>query len=297
MKRILVIGGHSASSDDVAELTRFCEGVRQTYDGAEVGMLHVDQLQFVIEPEAMRVLDSKNGQQIAGADLVILRNKMRTYSTIAYCLSRYCITEKVNFFNDYSAYFPGTKIAQAVIFYEQRVPFLKTVYAMDHAALTAIIKKELSLPFVLKDAFGAQGTANYLIRSFEDLEKCLAGEPDTAFIAQEFCPNDRDYRVLVMSDDHLVFKRQGVAGTHLNNTSQGAEATLAMDDVPAPIIEQSHQLARHMGLRIAGVDVVPRLNSHEFYFIETNSQPQIFTGALHDEKRLHFARLLQNLLG
>lgn len=296
MKRIIVVGGHSQSREDVAEITHFCEGVRNAYT-AEVGMVHVDQLQFVIAPRSFSVLDSQTGDSLGTADLVILRNKMRTYTTVAYCLSRYCATQGIPFFNDYSAYFPGTKVAQAAVFYEQQVPFLKTVFAMDPAALIAIIRKELQLPFILKDALGAKGEANYLIQSFEEVQTRLTEAPDTAFIAQEFCPNDRDYRVLVMGTDHLVFKRQSSADTHLNSTSKGALATLAPEDLPPEIISQAHGLAVTMGLQIAGIDAMPRLDTQQFYFIETNSQPQLFTGALQDEKRQHFGALLQGLLG
>lgn len=296
MKHIIVVGGHSKSEADADELAQFCDGVRNAYE-AEVGMVHIDQLQFVIAPHIFKVLNSLDGESLGTADLVILRSKMRTYNTVAYCLSRYCTTQGVPFFNDYSGYFPGTKVAQAAVFYEQKVPFLKTLFAMDPIALTTIIQKELQPPFILKDALGAKGEANYLIHSFEELRIRLAEAPDTAFIAQEFCPNDRDYRVLVMGEGQMIFKRQGSADTHLNNTSKGALATLASEDLPPEIIGQAHDLATTMGLQMAGIDVMPRLGSPQFYFIETNSQPQLFTGVLQDEKQRHFGALLQKLLG
>lgn len=296
MKSILIIGGRTNSSEDREELDAFCEGVRRAYPNADVAAVHVDQLQFVVAPGVCRIMDDKTSQDIATNDLVILRNKMRTYSTIAYCVSRYCATQQVTFFNDYSGYFPGNKIAQTFVFYEQQLPFLKTIYAMDHSVLESAIRKELSLPFVLKDAHGAKGEANYLIASWEELKQRLAQQSDISFIAQEFCPNDRDYRLLLMGNEHMVFKRQGGADTHLNNTSKGATATIAPDDIPPAVIEQTHQLAKHMGLYIAGIDIMPRLNSQDFYFIETNAQPQIFTGALQDEKQEHFTRMLRGLL-
>src|SRR5687767_4764281 len=112
MKRIVVVGGHSKSKEDVDELSQFCDGLRKAC-AADVAMVHVDQLQFVIEPHGFTVSGGIDGP-LAGADLVILRSKMRTYTTIAYCLSRYCASQNIRFFNDYSAYFPGTKVAQAV---------------------------------------------------------------------------------------------------------------------------------------------------------------------------------------
>lgn len=296
MKQIIIVGGHSKTPEDVQELNSFCQSVRDAYQDAQVDAVTVDQLQFVIEPGSFRVLDANTGNELRHADLVILRNKMRTYNSIAYSLSRYCDTTKTRFFNDYSQYFPGTKLAQAVVFYEQEVAFIKTVYAMDHQALVGVIKKELALPFVLKDALGAKGSSNYLIRSYDELEERLNSEPDTHFLAQEFCANDRDYRVLIAGDEHLVIKRQGKGDTHLNNTSTGGSAELAPEDVPALIIEQSKQLAKAMNLQIVGVDVMPKLGTDEFYFIETNSQPQVFTGSFPEEKQALMARFLDRFL-
>lgn len=296
MKKIVIVGGHSNTPDDIQELNLFCQSIGEAYPEVQVEAITVDQLQFVIEPGSFKALNAKNGSELREADLVILRNKMRTYNSIAYALSRYCETAGVRFFNDYSQYFPGTKLAQAVVFYEQELPFIKTVYAMDSGALTDVIKKELSLPFVLKDALGAKGSSNYLIKSFEELADRLRAEPDTHFLAQEFCANDRDYRVLIAGSECLVIKRQGVGDTHLNNTSTGGSATLAPGEVPAEVIEQSKRLAEAMKLQIVGVDVMPKLATDEFYFIETNSQPQVFTGSFPEEKRELMARFLDRLL-
>lgn len=296
MKNIFVVGGHSNTPEDIQELGLFCQNISEVYPGAQVTAVTVDRLQFVIEPGSFKVLNVQSGTELREADLVILRNKMRTYNSIAYSLSRYCEAAGVRFFNDYSQYFPGTKLAQAVVFYEQHLPFIKTVYAMDHEALTKVIKHELSLPFVLKDALGAKGSSNYLIRSFEDLAARLQAEPDTHFLAQEFCANDRDYRVLIAGSEHLVIKRQGTGDTHLNNTSTGGTATLTPEEVPAEVIEQSKRLAEAMKLQIVGVDVMPKLGTDEFYFIETNSQPQVFTGSFPEEKRKLMVRFLDRFL-
>lgn len=296
MKNIIVVGGHSQTPEDIQELNSFCDSLREAYPAAHVDSVTVDQLHFVIEQGGFRVVNAKTAKELHEADLVILRNKMRTYNSIAYALSRYCDASGIRFFNDYSQYFPGTKLAQAVVFYEQKLQFIKTVYAMDHKVFTDLIKQELSLPFVLKDALGAKGSSNYLIKSYEDLEQHLNSEPDTHFLAQEFCANDRDYRILIAGDEHLVIKRQGAGDTHLNNTSTGGSAGLAPDEVPAGVIEQSKHLAEVMKLQIAGIDVMPKLGTDEFYFIETNSQPQVFTGAFPEEKQKLMSRFLDRLL-
>lgn len=286
MQRILIVGGHSSSNTDVEELKAFGGGIAQSSNNATCDTTTADALYFVIAPGEFRVHTANDGSTLEAYDLVILRNKMRTYSNIAYLLSRYCAVQGKAFFNDYSQYFPATKVAQAAVFYEQAVPFIKTVYSMDRTTLASAIKKELSLPFILKDSQGAKGASNYLVQTFAQLQEILKQEPDVDFIAQSYLPNDCDYRILLLGSQVLVIKRQGKGDSHLNNTSLGGDAVLVdVSDFPAEIIAYARRLAASMGLTIAGVDVMPHKDTGEYYVLETNAQPQIFTGAFLDEKQ------------
>lgn len=296
MKRILVVGGHSSNNDDIEELRAFGAGISKSAQAVICDMTPVDQLYFVIAPGEFRAYNSQDRSLVSDYSVVILRNKMRTYNNIAYLLSRYCSTSNVPFFNDYSRYFPATKAAQAVIFYEQEVPFIKTVYAMDHAVLKAAIQKELELPYILKDAQGSKGVSNYLVRSLEELDQILANEPETDFLAQTYLPNNCDYRILLLGDQTMVIERQGTDDSHLNNTSTGGKGTLVpLDNFPSDIVMLSRRLARAMDLTIAGVDVVPHKDTGEFYVLETNAQPQIFTGTFLEEKQQAMTALLKSL--
>lgn len=285
MKRILIVGGHSSNNTDAEELQAFSTGVDYSVHQAMCEAATVDTLSFVIEPGRFDVYTG-DGTSLKHYDLVILRNKMRTYSNVAYLLSRYCTVHGLKFFNDYSDYFPATKAAQAVVFYEQSVPFIKTVYAMSQEVLTSIIQQELNFPCILKDSKGAKGASNYLVENIDQLQALFLKEPRTDFIAQTYIPNDCDYRILLLGDQTLVIKRQGSAGSHLNNTSTGGQAQLvALIDFPENVIAMSRDLAQAMNLTIAGIDVVPHKDTGEFYVLETNAQPQIFTGSFLAEKQ------------
>lgn len=292
MKQILIVGGHSSEAADVAELAAFAQGVRETTD-ATVTAAHVDDIQWSIAPQAFQAWNGHVERSLASYDHIILRNKMRTYHNIAYALSRFCHVHGISFFNDYSGYFPATKLAQAIVFYEQQVPFLQTVYAARHEMLRMAILRDLTFPCILKDAKGAQGASNYLVHDLAELDAVLAREPRVDFIAQEYCPNDCDYRILVLGKHHLIIERRASSESHLNNTSQGANAALASDDaLPPELMEQARHLMNVLQLTIAGIDVMPRKNTTDFYFLETNAQPQIFTGSFIDEKRALFAKML-----
>jgi glutathione synthase/RimK-type ligase-like ATP-grasp enzyme len=297
MKHILTIGGISNSQADVDEIRDYAAGVQTAAaDTAEVQYTHLDTLDFVFAPGEFRIYDTKNRRSLQDNDLIILRSKMRLYGALAYCLSKFCQAHDIPHFNDYSGYFNGTKIVQAVLFYELDVPFLKTVYALDPGVLLQAIRRELTPPFIIKDAHGAHGRDNYLVRSYDEAAGILSAHPNTQFIAQEFCPNSKDYRVLILDDKHLVFSRTGEDGSHLNNTSQGGQAVLEPNAIPAALLADAHRIAKGMHLDLAGVDIIPNSETGALYFLEVNSQPQVFTGALLPEKAALYQEFLSKRL-
>jgi glutathione synthase/RimK-type ligase-like ATP-grasp enzyme len=142
---------------------------------------------------------------------------------------------------------------------------------------------------------GSHGDSNYLIKDKDHAEKIIKEEPETEFVAQEYCPNDRDYRILIIGNKELIFERRGGVDTHLNNTSKGGLAKIAEDDLPKDIVSKARQLALGYNLTLSGVDTMPKLDSDEYYFLEINFQPQIATGVLLDEKKLLITELLKSL--
>lgn len=289
--KILVVCGHSAVETDVIEAELFAEGLRANLAAGEIEIAHVDQLVFVVAPHNFDV--SLHGQSLCTFDLVILRGKMRTYNDVSYALSRFCSTQNVRFFNDYSGHFSGTKLAQAVVFYELGLPFLKTVRAADQNAMTHAVGEQLTMPAILKDSYGAKGTSNYLVKSHSELMSRLRAEKDVAFVAQEYCPNDGDFRLLILGEESVVIKRKAASGSHLNNTSLGATAQLVDNVIPDRIVQGARKMMQRLGLTIAGVDIIKHKETGEYYFLEINSQPQIYNGTFVDEKAELFTRLIE----
>lgn len=287
MKQIALIGSKASFIDDVQEMRGLQTFMHEVLgDAASTSLVHLDQLVFVLDPSGVTVHDTANGMLLADYDAVFLRGpKMRPLSELAYCVSRSCVLGGIPFCNDYSMYYRGSKVAQTFVFYELGAPFLKTVYAADNHLLLSAAKKELGFPFILKDNVGSHGDSNYLVRSEEEAHRILLQDADVDFLAQAYCPNDRDYRLLLMGGKQLVFERRGGADTHLNNTSKGADVTPVHNVLPAEIIAKAREVSEHLGLMISGVDVMPRLDTGKLYFLEINSQPQLRTGALLEEKK------------
>jgi glutathione synthase/RimK-type ligase-like ATP-grasp enzyme len=292
MKKVLLVGDFTSSAESMDEMLRF---LNETLGGDfAITLTYLESLVFSMAPGEFAIYDAHNQQDITGYDVIFMRGPtLRRMSECAYALSRYCTYHGIPFLNDYSMYYSGTKVAQTTVFLEEQVPFLKTTYSADQSALVAYAEQTFGYPYILKAIAGSHGNSNYLVRSREQAEQIITDESDKKFLAQAFCPNDRDYRVLLVGDSHLIFERKGTDGSHLNNTSKGGEASLADGVLPDEIIEQSRQVSRRLGLTIAGIDVMPHLQDGTYYFLEVNSQPQLRTGALLEEKQA----LLRQLFG
>lgn len=297
MKKILLVGGLRTDPQDLESLDLFSDYVRTTLgvDSATIDTSFLDDLVFNLDHSNFSAYSTSLDRELQDYDIIYIRGpKIRLRSTYAYYLSRYCAAHGITCINDYSLYYPGTKLAQSIYFYELKMPFLQTLYSIDKIAMINQAEKQLGYPFIMKTNVGSHGDSNYVVRDRTTVEEILKNEPDTDFLAQEFCENDRDFRVLVARDQVLVFERRGSSDTHINNTSKGGEAALVdTNDIPAEVVAQSKQLASTLNLMIAGVDIMPRLGTEDYYFLEINSQPQLRTGAFLDEKQ----QFIRSLLG
>ena len=296
-KEILIIGGKTTDPGESEMMARYSEYFIEGLEAVESHFIHFDELSIVVEPNRLDIHDHRHDRPLDSYDLIIFRGKIRANSELAYCVSRFCDVKGVKFFNDYTPYRPASKVSQAVTFFELNVRFTKTVYAMDHDILRSRIRQELTLPFILKDSYGSHGEDNYLVRSYEQLDEILHGSSAIRFIAQDYFPNDCDYRVLCIGKEELIIRRRAAGESHLNNTSQGGSAELVPASFfPATVVEEAHRIADFLRMGIAGVDVLFDEASSDFAFLEVNSQPQLSTGAFPAEKQAVVQRYLQSLL-
>ena len=295
MKKLLIVGGLSSYDQNAEASGEIHDFIKEVAgDQFEVLSTHLDLITYTIAPGVFEAHDSRNNLDLHTVDMVFIRGpKISITSSQASYLCRFCAWNGVKFLNDYSIYYSGTKVAQTIVFLEEGLPFLRTAYAANKALLIAYAEQKFGYPYVLKSSTASHGDSNYLVYSAEQAQQIISGETGVDFLAQEFCPNDRDYRLLLLRDLSLTFERRGTAGSHLNNTSKGGEAKLAAGTVPDYIFRQAHKVADRLGLTIAGVDVMPHLHTGEYYFLEINSQPQLRTGALLEEKKTALRRLFE----
>lgn len=292
MKSVLIIGGISTERNNFQYGQFFTEFIKDYYFEAA----NYDELSYIITPSKFSILVTKLGKEISEYDLVIFRGRLLQNHRFAYVISLYLKHHGTPFFNDYSFYRSSSKLTQAAYFFEQKVPFVDTYFSLNKDDFKKIISDNLSLPFVLKDDTGSHGENNFLIKSKAELNQKLNKENELTYIAQPYHANTHDYRVLVAgAQPPLVIKRIAGRGTHLNNTSRGADAEL-VNELPQRLIKTSKRLAERLGMSLAGVDILPDSQTGEYFFLEINSQPQILTGAFVEEKRVAIKKLLNNYL-
>lgn len=290
MKKVLVLAG--LSNNDRA--TPYDKYFSQHIEGYDFQQVHLDQLYIEVSPEKFEILISANDEPIKNFDLVMVREYSGNFLDLTFAIAKYLKANKVRFFNtNYLIYRPVSKVAQAVLLYEQKVNFPSTYYSL-HAETLIKKAQPLGYPLILKDRLGMHGSNNYLVKSETEALNVLKANSDIKFIAQQYLPNSHDYRVLVMGDQEpLQIKRTAATGSHLNNTSQGGKGSL-VKDLPTETLADSKRLAKAFSIDIGGVDVLQSESDGQYYFLEVNNQPQIATGAEIPAKMKLFKDYLDN---
>lgn len=118
------------------------------------------------------------------------------------------------------------------------------------------VERELSYPFVVKEAFGSFGEQVYLVRDRKELQQRIQGTSTTELLFQEYIPESRgrDVRLQVVGDRVVAsmyrysdtdFRANVTAGGKMKNyTPSKEESSLAL------------RAARAVGAAFAGVDLL-----------------------------------------
>ncbi len=179
------------------------------------------------------------------------------------------------------------------------VPVPTAVYTKGSKNMDEAIRRvKLTFPLVLKADIAKKGDDNYLIESQQEFEEKLNSLGDKAMIAQEYIPNNGDYRLLTLNGKvKLAFLRQAAPGAYLNNTSKGGSAHMVnLSDLSDQMIKDAETAAKLERLQVAGVDLIINEQTGEHFILEVNRAPQVATGAFNDEKMDAYAAGIQELL-
>jgi len=125
-------------------------------------------------------------------------------------------------------------------------------------------------PLIVKPVGGREGEGVNRVEEREELEAALE-EAEFPVLLQEYLDIEEEYRVLVVGGKALgtALKEAGDGEAAARNYAQGAEFTA----VERPEIEDAAvEIARLMGIEVAGVDIVETADG--YYELECNRCPQ-----------------------
>lgn len=300
-KRVLVLS--SAESAQNRSLNdEFVAGINQQFGGEmQVEWAHYTDIGFHFNDGNIEAFWTVNGESLPKYDLAYFKSYYR-YVENALSLVEYFKQVGTKFVcSELENGVSFSKLSQYARLSNENLPIPPTVFiprpVLDNQFDTLVSR--LGLPFVMKATDAKGGAANFLIHDSTEYAQALGKYPDLEFVAQSYIPNDGDLRIIVLDHNiELVIRRQrNDNSTHLNNTSQGGQATLIDPSTLDPeVIAYVVQAAKRLAREVAGVDLMFASNSGKPYILEVNASPQVASGAFPTEKVEKYGNFLNNML-
>lgn len=297
-KRVLLIVP-GTSTQAIPKNEEFADRLRANLDGElELETCSITELFFELDQQKIAIYHPKKQFDLRDFDLVVMRFVSGLVNE-AHAIAQYCQHFGIRYTDEYlDRLMLDSKMSTQFALWRQGVKnWPKTFYGDLYEMLRRF--DECGGRAVLKDDEGRKGRLNFLVHSPGEIKRLHDENPGTRFVLQEFIPNSSDVRVLVLNEKPvLVIERKGCGDSHLNNTSQGAQATLlGLDEIDEETLEMCVAAARHAKLQAAGVDVMFDSRDATAYLLEVNSAPQISSGAFMEEKAKAYGEMLKELAG
>jgi glutathione synthase/RimK-type ligase-like ATP-grasp enzyme len=288
-KKILVLSRREERPDfDTADsMAQFlaAAGTDVQYDAC-----FLEEVAFIYDGTTLSLRNMRNDLDIASYDGIFLLGwfKWRKHEEVALSVSLFARRHNIKIYNSEALYNRSRgKLSQYVQSVLQGVPVTPFVVVGDKKYTETIIEQSiLRYPLIVKSITGSRGSRNYLVHDSKELAQALTDARKKTVVVQTFVPNDGDYRVLVMGDAvRMVIHRRASGGSHLNNTSQGGQATIVdISTLPQAMLEDSVKIAHALHREITGVDMIIHRETGEYFFLEANNMPQLSTGSFVIEK-------------
>lgn len=297
MKRILIIGSLLASKKN--DVSKIADSIRLS--GINVTVVYWENLLFKVETSSVSIF-SKNESIINDKpDLVIAlgwykNGKKTIYRDMAFSLALFLRHNDIKFWNSEMANQRSTtKLSCMVQLALEGISVPRTYFSLDVNQALA----KIPMPFIAKAAAASRGDYNYLITTDADISQ-INDKKDVNFILQPYLINDHDLRVICFNGvPNLVLKRSRGqdAETHLNNTSQGGNASwLDISSIPSELLTLSQKICKVTGREMAGIDFIPdSLSSVGYSCLEVNAIPQLTSGIDSDQKMQSLVDALKDI--
>lgn len=254
-------------------------------EGEQVSICSYKDLAFSLDGKNAQILIYPSNIKLnAFAKIIILSTSPRhAQNYIFSALVCYCRKNNIILLDDSFTNTDG-KLYALWRFWDKNLPVAKTFFGPTNFLAQKFL--ELGGKGVLKSVQGTKGKDNYLIQSKKELREILKNNADTAFILQNFIPNDGDWRIILINfEPKLAIYRSSHGKDHRNNTSVGGEAKLVpLEEVDPQILDLSIAASKALDIKIAGADIMQDSDTGEYTVLEVNRTPQLATGAFVEEK-------------
>lgn len=297
MKTVIFIG--SKQFGDKNDAGRLAElSATQLGDGVQVRHLYFEDLVFHISNETRTVWHA-DGVTFEAADLVIALNWYKPeLRDIAYTLGLYLQEKGIECWNGEILQQRSTsKLSAMWLLAQADVDIPETFFSMNREALIAACDADSA---IIKDIAASRGRSNFLAKGREEFKSILRKPNAARYMVQEYIPNDFDIRLVCFGGTpKMAIKRQRTNNdAHLNNTSQGGEATvLELDSLSAETLQQAESICRLFGREMAGIDyLVANDATNRYICLEVNAVPQLTSGSYQDEKQEQLTQAIQQAL-
>ena len=291
MKKVLYVSRVAKDNLD------FIEAMQNNKPELEIVLGIYSNMAIYIENDQSYIELIDSHSDIASFDLVFFKTLYKS-SDMASAIANYLDKKGVKYIDQATKYSQiSSKLYQYVVLSSSgvNVPASIFIHPDKISECFQLFKEKLKLPFILKDIHGLKGRDNYLIKSEEKFSEVVKENKNISFIAQEYIENDGDYRVLVFGEKvQLVIHRFSNSDSHINNTSSGGQfSKVDISEFPIEVQEASVLSAKVLGRQVAGVDMVLDKNRDKWFCFEVNENPQMYTGALVEEKTKLFSDFLE----
>lgn len=295
--RILILRGTEDRATDF-----FTDVTEQLTHKAEFTVRSFNELIYWVEDDALSVRETVSDTDIATYDLVYFKSHQRYYE-FAIAAAEYLKFRNVPFFDEeLSAYISYDKLSDATRLAVHRIPVPAMVCASKEIIRLQGRKaiKKIGTPFVCKEINADRSRKNYLLNSYDELLAVLGGaEEKDIFMLQRYVENDGYIRVLLLSSQiALAIYRHPVDNPdprkqHLNTPAGAPNASLLSEaNIQREAADLVRRAARASHRQVAGIDIIQDKKTGQWYILEVNTSPQIFSGSFVKEKREAFAKFI-----
>lgn len=297
MKKVLIIVSQKPENSQGFNWFGLTEGAERRLRNAEVSVTALSELTYITGNTNSAIYDAVQGFDISEFDLVVFRT-VGDWFECGVAAAHYLKQKGVRFIDEYLLTEAKGKLACSFA-RQHAVPVPTAIFSQGIENMRdAIERSGLEFPIVFKADVAKKGDDNYLVKSQEEFEQKFASAAGKAMLAQEYVPNDGDYRLLTLNGKvRLAFLRRAATGGYLNNTSKGGEAHLVeLSELSEAMIKDAESAAKLERLQVAGVDLIVDKRTGKHFILEVNRAPQVATGAFNDEKMDAYAAGIQELL-